>query len=154
MAAKILAVRICSAVKNPELMPGDHTLLRDMYFQTNLKGFFKRMQEFKIPYAVVSRKYGICEEGPHNIMYADIEELDEPAFIELLKSQAPKYRDTTFLYYFHRPATHQKWVEILRNLGLHVITIQRLGGFAPWQQVNEKLIIQDKNTSKAPIEGV
>ena len=73
ITSNIMAIRICSAVKNPDLVPGDFTYLRDMYFQINLKGFFRRMQELKIPYAVVSRKYGICEEGPNNVMYADIE---------------------------------------------------------------------------------
>lgn len=109
----IAGIRICSKSKNPNIKSGQNCLLSELYTNTNLKGFFRKMELLKIPYYVLSRKYGICTEGKHNIAYSSTEHLTDEKLLELLKIQSKKYANTHFIPKF----TH------MTDLGYEVLNI-------------------------------
>jgi hypothetical protein len=134
---KIFAgIRVCSKAKNPKISPGEHTLLRDLYVNTNIKGFFRRMQEIDMVYFVLSRKFGICSEGKHNTAYSSTEHLTDEELKRLLKSQAPKYSEFSLIYYNHRPLTHSKWINMLREAGFLVSEVRKVAEFSQYTQDN------------------
>ena len=134
----IAGIRICSRKKNKIICLGEKILLSSLYCNTNLIGFFRKMKELKIPYFVLSRKYGICHEGTHNTAYSSTEHLTDIELLELLKKQAQKYSDIHFIYYNHRPLTHNKWVEMLQKADFRVSCVQRLVEYEKFAKNNQK----------------
>jgi len=83
----IAGIRICSKTKNPNIHSGDLCLLSDLYTNTNLVGFFRKMKKFKIPYYVLSRKFGICKEGKHNTAYSSTEHLTDEKLTRIYQNK-------------------------------------------------------------------
>ncbi len=141
----IAGIRICSKSKNKNISPGDKCLLSKLYINTNLIGFFRKMETLKIPYYVLSRKYGICWEGKHNIAYSSSEHLSDKELLELLKKQAPKYAHIHFIYYNHRPLTHTKWVDMLAEAEFRVSCVQKLVEYEKLANNHQKNLISIMN---------
>ncbi len=129
MTKIIAGIRICSKTKDPRIQPGDHCLLRDLYVNTNIKGFFRKMFAIQMPYFVLSRKYGICSESDHVPAYSSSEHLSDTGLLTLLEKQAPNFAQFHLIYYNHRPLTHSKWVKMLRSAGYFVSEVQRLAEY-------------------------
>ncbi len=115
--------------RDPHINSGESCLLRVLYTNTNIKGFFRKMLAIQIPYFVLSRKYGICSESDHVLAYSSSEHLSDVDLITLLKNQAPYFAQFHLIYYNHRPLTHSKWVNILRSSGFFVSEVQRLAEY-------------------------
>lgn len=148
---RIAGIRVCSKSKNPNISPGSNCLLKDLYTNTNIKGFFRKLKALKIPYYVLSRKHGICWEGKHNTAYSSTEHLTDEKLLELLKIQSKKSQNIHFIYYNHRPLTHNKWVKLLMKAGFRVSCVQRLeeyNKFAKNQQKNLISILNEKRRSE------
>lgn len=109
----LLPIRICSFNKTG-ITRG---YLKDHYNSDMLVYFFKK---FPRRHAILSRKYGICVSWKQYDAYDSVEMLPDAELLELLRSQAPLYIDVTFLYWNHRPVTHQKWVKMLQDAGFDV----------------------------------
>lgn len=115
MTNLIYAIRVCSPQKN---MAG--RTLNTVYINPMLQSFFRIMERQQIPYAILSRKYGICVDTERYVPYPDCEMLSDAALLERLIAQKPRFGKTKFLYWNHRPITHQKWVALLRTAGYDV----------------------------------
>jgi hypothetical protein len=151
---KIFAgIRVCSKTKNPNILPGEPTLLKNLYVNTNIKGFFRKMKELDMIYFVLSRKFGICSEGKHNTAYSSAEHLGDYELKRLLKSQAPKYSDFSLIYYNHRPLTHTKWVNMLREAGFIVSEVRKVAEFSQYSQDNNLDQYLQKSTSVNSVEA-
>jgi hypothetical protein len=149
---KLVALRICSPQKN-KVAPG---FLFQIYCNPMLKAYFRKMKELKFPYAILSRKLGICMEGPHNTYYPDCEELSHEMWIKLLQTQQPHYADITFIYWNHRPLTHNKYINYLKETGYKIIEARSLSDYdqyLPHQTIQTTLIpIIQSNSSLDSIQ--
>jgi len=144
----IAGIRICSRSKNQNIHPGEHCLLSELYTNTNLKGFFRKMKELGIFYYVLSRKFGICWEGKHNTAYSSTEHLSDSELFELLKKQARKYSNVHFIYYNHRPLTHNKWVKMLSEAGFRVSCVRKLAEYEKFAPSKNNTLISILNKRK------
>ena len=122
-----MAIRICSPQKKKV-----KNYLYKIYFNPMLQCFFRNLREYKIPYCIMSRKFGICEEGPNNQWYPDCDMLNDEDLLKLLKKQAKKYKGVTFIYWFHRP-THKKWIKMLKNAGFNIRTERRMKDYEKYR---------------------
>ena len=122
MKLEIYAIRICS----PNKSPVTRGYLREIYVDKMLQAFFKKMQHLQFPYAILSRKYGICIEHKNNTSYTDAEELPLTKLEQLLRIQSQFYQNCLFFYWNHRPLTHNKWVKLLHDTGFSVVEITKL----------------------------
>lgn len=144
----VAGIRICSKSKNKNISSGTQCLLSDLYTNTNLIGFFRKMKALKIPYYVLSRKFGFCWEGKHNIAYSSNEHLSDSELLKLLKKQAPKYDQIHFIYYNHRPLTHNKWVLMLQQAGFRVSCVQKLVEYNKFEKKTQKNLISMVNEKR------
>jgi hypothetical protein len=112
-----IPIRICSGRKN-DVKAG---FLNEIYTEHMLQAFFKAFDRHG--YAVLSRKLGICFSSEKHENYGDWEEKGDAQVLAMLKEQArnPAFKETTFVYWNHRPLTHQKWVTMLQDAGFKVI---------------------------------
>ncbi|NMC06731.1 MAG: hypothetical protein GYA24_16055, partial [Candidatus Lokiarchaeota archaeon] len=112
-----LPIRICSAHKS-DVTAG---LLSEIYTEHMLKAFFAAFERHG--YAVLSRKLGICLSTERHENYGDWEEKSDDQIRAMLKEQAknPALAAITFIYWNHRPLTHQKWITMLVEAGFKVI---------------------------------
>lgn len=92
-----------------------------------LKAFFKRFEASG--YAVLSRKNGICLWKDKTENYGDWQEKDDEQILTMLQEQArnPELRNVMWVYWNHRPLTHDKWVAMMKKAGLNVIEKRKLG---------------------------
>ena len=111
-------IRVCSGRKSA--VP--RGTLAEIYEAPMLRAMFARFDE----YCVLSRKLGICHAGTVYENYGDHEEKDRGALATLLASQAPAYHDVEFVYWNHRPLTHDTFVRLLRDAGFHVVEARTL----------------------------
>jgi hypothetical protein len=116
------AIRICSPRKSPVA----RGYLWEIYLCPMLQAFFRVCRGNTIPFFVLSRKWGFCQGDEQWQNYHDCEEYGDTAFRQFIQSQAPKYQHFHFIYWNHRPMTHDKWVKILRDAGLHVTEVRNL----------------------------
>lgn len=123
-----LPIRICSPHKTG-VARGE---LHDLYNEHMLVAFFKRFDEIEDrPYAVLSRKHGICFSGEQYDNYHDREEKNDDELRAILARQFTEFGDKyQFVYWNHRPITHDKWVTMLRQAGFHVDFRSTLNGVA------------------------
>ena len=110
--ARRLPIRVCSGRKT-NVARGT---LAEIYDAPMLRAFFLRFDT----YCVLSRKLGICHSGVVYENYGDHEEKDKGSLARLLASQASAYEDILFVYWNHRPLTHDPFVRLLREAGFHV----------------------------------
>jgi hypothetical protein len=118
---KIRAIRVCSPQKN-----WSGTTLATVYITPMLQAFFRFCTRNHIPYAILSRKFGIVQDTASYSPYPDAEMETDEDLLELLKLQKEQYNDTVFIYWNHRPLTHDKWVKMLNDAGYCVHSINTL----------------------------
>lgn len=116
---KRVPIRVCSGRKTAVRRGA----LAEIYEAPMLQAFFRKFKT----YCVLSRKLGICHSGVVYENYGDHEEKDRGALARLLASQAPAYQDTVFIYWNHRPLTHDGFVRLMRDAGFHVVEGRSLG---------------------------
>ncbi len=112
-----IPIRICSSRKS-DVKAG---LLSEIYTEHMLRAFFAAFERHG--YAVLSRKLGICLSSERHENYGNWEEKDDAQILAMLREQAnnPALVGVTWIYWNHRPLTHQKWVTMLTEAGFHVI---------------------------------
>ncbi|NMC08139.1 MAG: hypothetical protein GYA24_23235 [Candidatus Lokiarchaeota archaeon] len=122
----LIPIRICSSHKS-DVKVG---LLNEIYTEHMLRAFFKAFD--RQGYAVLSRKLGICLSSERHENYGDWEEKGDAQILAMLTEQAknPAFKDVLFIYWNHRPLTHQKWVRMLAEAGFKVIERRTLGEIA------------------------
>lgn len=121
---RILPIRVCSPLKSNVASPA---FLHEIYLEHMLKAFFKRFEASG--YAVLSRKNGICLWKDKTENYGDWQEKDDEQILTMLQEQArnPELRNVMWVYWNHRPLTHDKWVAMMKKAGLNVIEKRKLG---------------------------
>jgi hypothetical protein len=117
----VWAIRICSPKKD---MEGHY--LHEIYTNPMLQAFFRFMEQNQFRYAIMSRKLGICPDILPTTPYPDRQELGDLELKDLLQSQAPGWEKVRFVYWNHRPLTHDKWIGMLRECGFHVDQVSKL----------------------------
>ena len=118
----ILPIRVCSPHKDPAVAFG---YLHEIYTCKMLKAFFKAFGDTE--YAVLSRKNGICLSKRQTENYGN-KEMINGDLLDLLKTQAPYYHGTLFIYWNHRPLTHDLYVKKMRDAGFNVTERATLAG--------------------------
>jgi len=116
---RYIPIRVCSPRKS-SIAKG---FLHEIYTCKMLQAFFKRFKE--TGYAVLSRKLGICPGDRQYENYGDFDTINGD-LLDLLKAQAPFYRGITFLYWNHRPLTHDLYVKKMRDAGFNVMEFRTL----------------------------
>ena len=116
----MIPIRICSPGKDLGITAG---YLRELYTDPMLQAFFRACKGR--PYAILSRKYGLCWSDRVYPQYTDGEMKDDDLLL-LLQYQRRIYDDIGFLYWNHRPLTHNKWVKMLRAAGFPVKEVRTL----------------------------
>jgi len=111
---KLVPIRVCSPNKAP--IPKGY--LHEIYVNHMLQAFFKAFKE--TGYAVLSRKLGVCMGDRQYENYGDFEMINGD-LLDLLKTQAPYYANVTFVYWNHRPITHNVYINKMRAAGFTVI---------------------------------
>jgi hypothetical protein len=110
---KLMPIRVCSPhkarIKRGYLWEIYQTPMLQYYFAaTGRQG------------AILSRKYGICMPNVKHQNYSDEEQLSDRELLGLLRRQRPGFKNMRFLYWNHRPMTHDKWIAMLRMAGYTV----------------------------------
>ena len=117
----MIPIRICSPGKDLGITAG---YLWELYTDPMLQAFFRACEGR--PYAILSRKYGVCWSDRVYSQYIDGEMLDDDLLLLLLRDQARLNPGVRLLYWNHRPLTHDKWVEMLREAGWWVAQVRTL----------------------------
>jgi len=115
-----MPIRVCSPRKNIDVAFG---YLPEIYTCHMLQAFFKAFKD--TGYAVLSRKNGICLSSRQTENYGN-QDMINGDLLDLLKAQAPLYKDYLFLYWNHRPLIHDLYVRKLRDAGFNVIEFRKL----------------------------
>lgn len=129
---RYIPIRVCSPAKDPAVEFG---YLYEIYTCKMLQAFFKAFKD--IEYAVLSRKNGICLSSRKTENYGNREMINGD-LLDLLKAQAPLYKDVIFLYWNHRPLTHNLYVKKMRNAGFNVIEFRKLAEIKDFLKTNRK----------------
>jgi hypothetical protein len=116
---RYIPIRVCS----PEKASIARGYLHEIYTTRMLQAFFK---VFKATgYAVLSRKLGICLSDRQYDNYGDFEMINGD-LLDLLKTQAPYYKDVVFVYWNHRPMVHDLYIRKLKLAGFNVVECRTL----------------------------
>jgi hypothetical protein len=82
-------------------------------------------------------RFGIAPEGFTNTPYFDHEELNEEDLLKKVLKQEKKFHNKIFVYWNHRPLTHDKWVKMLRKVFLYVKEVHSLEEFEQFSTYNK-----------------
>lgn len=117
---RYLPIRVCSGKKS-SIQYGS---LQEIYTCHMLQAFFKTFGD----YAVLSRKNGVCFSWEQQENYGDYQEKNRGELHDLLEQQSrdPRYNQFTYIYWNHRPITHNSFVQLLREAGFNVIEARTL----------------------------
>ena len=87
LSLKLEGICICSRSKNPNILPGDLYQLSNFFTNTNIEGFFRKIEKIKIPYYVLSRKFYQC-----SLFFPAI--LNPGSYVDFLKERIITFQHT------------------------------------------------------------
>lgn len=125
---KALPIRICSPHKSDK----KRGFVYELYTTHMLVAFFNRMHDIEdIPFAILSRKHGICFSWVEHDNYNDADEKTDDEIRAILAGQFKQFgNEYRFVYWNHRPMTHDKWVRMLKEARFETVECRTLGGVA------------------------
>ena len=115
----IIPIRICS----PQKAAVDEAYPDQLYTSPMLQSFFKRFPNHHWPFrhAILSRKYGIMLSHWKYRQYQDEEMVSDDVLLTILEGQRQSdLFNHIYVYWNHRPMTHDKWISLMRRAGYTV----------------------------------